>query len=236
MTDLSDEVKASFDSSRSDVTGDDESPVQIITGPTDDMPGFAAMRDYYGVRLQSVTRRGYRHFAGSTLTRNADELLDQTSKVMAPYLIAIMIQSFCDGVMVGQKSEIVVKLALHFHREEHLFNDEEFRRYANTMAVGFTDDNDVLRYFGEYLEGAIANLTHVCGFAHHEVEPGKVWDIWMLAGTAVVSATYLAGQKLGTSWLERDVLDGIVIATEEGNRGSERQADDDGGPDEDHQE
>jgi hypothetical protein len=78
----------------------------------------------------------------------------------------------------------------------------------------------VCQYFAEYLMGGVNHLAHVTGFAHSNVEPQKVWDIWIMGGTACVCASFLAGNKLGTSWRERDVLDGIAIATEEAPVGS----------------
>ena len=44
-------------------------------------------------------------------------------------------------------------------------------------------------------------------------DPVKVWDVWCLVGTHTVVNTYLAGYRMGCTWRERDVLDGIEIAT-----------------------
>ena len=66
------------------------------------------------------------------------------------------------------------------------------------------------------------HLSHATGFAHAtDVEPNKGWDIWLLNGTACICAGYLAGHLMGTTWRERDVLDGIEIASEVNLSGSE---------------
>jgi len=224
MTDLIDEVRASFEKSR-DESVDGNGPIKVIyQGDQELAPGFDAIREYYGDRLLAVTRRGYRHFAGSTMTRDSDELLAVTGEQMMPHLIKILLQSFSDGVMVGHRSNAQVKISIHFHLVDHLFTDSAFREASDTMAIGFGENEEILEYFAEYLTGGVAHLSHVTGFVHQRnVDPGKVWDIWLLIGTATVAASYLAGFKMGTAWLERDVLDGIEIATEEEPRGPERE-------------
>ena len=83
-----------------------------------------------------------------------------------------------------------------------------------TMAHGFAEDREVCDYFNTYLQSALHHMTHVTGFAHSEVVPTKVWDVWLLSGTAVITASFLAGTQMGATWRERDVLDGIEIASE----------------------
>jgi len=218
MTDLVDEVKHSFELTKE---GND-SPIQLITGDEDDLaPGFTAMRAYYEQRLIAITRRAYRFFAGGTLSRNADELMATTGEQMLPTLVATLLRAFADGVLIGQQNEQIVRMALHFHHPEHLYHDDDFLESAKHMALGLVDDDEVRDYFSEYAQGGLHHLAHSCGFAHQEVEPAKVWDLWLMTGTACVCSSFLAGQKLGTAWRERDVLDGIAIATEEVPDGSE---------------
>jgi hypothetical protein len=87
------------------------------------------------------------------------------------------------------------------------------------MALGFAEDTEVLRFFTQFLVGGLEHLSHITGFAHRQVDPGKVWDVWMLIGTACICSSYLAGHNVGKEWKERDVLSGIEIATQEVPRG-----------------
>ena len=213
MTDLIDEVVASFNKTRDDHA--DSGPVTVVKPGDQEMaPGFNSMRSYYGDRLLAVTRRGYRHFAGSTMPTNADQLLELTSQVMAEYLLALVLESFADGVVIGHQQHQAVRIFTHFDKVDDLFTEEPFREHSRQLAKRFSDDPSVLAYFNEYVDGGLHHLAHITGFAHREVDPGKVWDVWLLVGTACMCATYLAGHHLGTTWRERDVLAGIELATE----------------------
>lgn len=223
MTDLLEEVKNSFEVSR-DEHSPDKGPLVMIDPDEGELaPGFNASREYYGKQLLAFTRRGYRHFAGSVMTTDSDELMVVTWPVMGPLLITSMVGAFTDGVLIGQRSEYMVQLCFHFHAVGHLFHDDDFRQLSLTMAEGFAEDRPVISYFEEYIQGATLHLCHATGFAHREVNANKVWDIWLLVGSAAVAASYLAGQRLGTTWRERDVLDGIEIASEV-EHGSEGEA------------
>ena len=225
MTDLVEEVRSSFERSKVAQGMEGKGPVGVIREDEMELgPGFDAMREYYGNRLLAVTRRGYRHFAGSTMPHDADELLALTGEVMVPPYIILLLQSFSDGVMVGHESDYRVKMAIHFHLIDRLFQESSFRESSDQMARGFGDNDEVLNYFQEYFIGGLTHLSHITGFAHrNDADPSKVWDVWMLIGTATITASYLAGLKMGTAWHERDVLDGIEIATEEEPRGPERE-------------
>jgi hypothetical protein len=215
MTDLVDEVKSSFEKSRDEVSSDEGGSIALVQGDVGGLaPGFIAMRSYYEERLLSIMRRGYRHFAGSSMPTSSDVLLELTSKFLQAPMIAVSMGAFTDGVMIGHRSDQQVKMCFHFNSVEHLFHDDTFRDSALRMTAGFAEDSAVCEYFNEYVGGALAHIAHVTGFAHSEVVPAKVWDVWLLAGTACITASYLAGTKMGTSWRERDVLDGIEMASE----------------------
>lgn len=217
MTDLIEEVKLSFERVRPNADG----PLTVVTSAdeTELAPGFQPMQAYFQDRLLMVTRRGYRHFAGSTMPTNGNELVQRTIPTMVSMMIATSLGAFADGVMVGQQIDQTVKMCIHFNALDHLWHDQGFRATSLTMAHGFAEVDEVSSYFHTYVETAIAYISHVTGFAHSEVDPGKVWDLWMMAGASCVCTSYLAGNQLGTTWRERDVLDGIEAATEEGSRG-----------------
>jgi hypothetical protein len=139
---------------------------------------------------------------------------------MVTPMIATLFRAFSDGVMIGHRDHHLVRMMLHFNQADALWDDDTFLQASKDLSAGFADDEEVCQYFAEYLMGGVNHLAHVTGFAHSNVEPQKVWDIWIMGGTACVCASFLAGNKLGTSWRERDVLDGIAIATEEAPVGS----------------
>ena len=213
MTDLVDEIKASFERSK-DLAG--SGPVTLLTSDMVQAPGFMTMKAYFDERVITLVRRAYRHFAGASLTHDADALLMQTAEEMTIPMLATLFRAFSDGVMIGWQDNHLVKMKLHFGQADQLWKDEAFLAASKELGSGFADDQEVCEYFGEYLMGGINHLTHVTGFAHSQTEPHKIWDIWIMGGMACVCASFLAGNKLGTSWRERDVLDGIAIATEEG--------------------
>lgn len=224
MTDLIDEVRASFEQAKNSETGG----VTVMSG--DGMiqaPGFMAMKKYFEDRISIVTRRGYRHFAGATLTNDADALLKQTAQVMTAPMMATLFRAFSDGVLIGHLNNHLVRMAVHFDQAENLWDDDDFLQASKDLSSGFADDDEVCTYFGEYLMGGVNHLSHVTGYAHTQTDPVKVWDLWVMGGSACVCASYIAGTKLGTMWRERDVLDGIVIATEEAPVGSTGENDSD---------
>lgn len=222
MTDLVDQVKACFEKTREE-QDDGRGPLQIISPGEDELaPGFNVMRGYYQERLFVVARRGYRHFGGSALPSNSDELIVRTGEFMMPALIATSLTAFSIGVMIGHKEDHLVKMCYFFDTLEHLFHDNDFLEAAGEMAKGFADDSEVYEFFDTYCTGGLNHITHVTGFAHTEdVQISKVWDVWLLVGTATTAASYLAGFRLGDAWRERDVLDGIELATEGDPGGSE---------------
>lgn len=213
MNDLVEEIKASYERSREEVAGSD-GPTVITTDGDALAPGFSAMKSYYESRLLMICRRGYRHFAGSNMPTDADTLITRTAEFLNAPMIAVSMGAFTDGVMLGHQSDHLVKMCFHFDNVEHLFHDDGFRQSSLKMTKGFATDREVCAYFQEYVAGATAHMAHITGFAHNEVVPTKVWDVWILVGTACVTASYLAGTRMGTSWRERDVLDGIEIASE----------------------
>lgn len=214
VNDLVDEIKGSFEKSRDDVAGESPGAMVIATQGDDLAPGFQAMKEYYEDRLLMIARRAYRHFAGSNLPTDGDKLVTHTAKYLQAPMIAVTMGAFSDGVMIGHRNDHMVRMCFHFNNLEHLFHDDAYREASQKMSLGFADDREVCEYFREYVGGALAHITHVTGFAHSEVVPAKVWDIWLLTGTACVTASFLAGSKMGTSWRERDVLDGIELASE----------------------
>lgn len=214
MTDLVDEIKAAFEYTKDAVSG--ESGVAIVRSTDEELaPGFRAMQTYYNERLLVIARRGYRHHAGSVLPTDGDELVERTTEVMTASLIAAAMGAFSDGVMLGHRSDHYVQMMFHFHTVDHLFHPGSFRDKTIAMAHGFAEDREVCEYFHVYLQSALHHMAHMCGVAHDEIKPAKIWDLWLLAGTAVITASYLAGMKMGASWRERDVLDGIEIASDE---------------------
>lgn len=213
MSYLVDEVIASFERSRDEITDSDEATI-IATQGDDLAPGFMAMRHYYESRLLLIMRRGYRHFAGSNLPTDGSELVEHTAEYMTAPMIAVSMGAFTDGVLIGHQSDLLVKMCFHFDTVEHLFHDNAFRGSSLKMTKGFVGDDEVCRYFHDYVTTGVRHMAHATGFAHNKIAPAKVWDIWLLVGTACVTASYLAGNRMGTSWRERDVLDGIEIASE----------------------
>jgi hypothetical protein len=211
MTDLVDQIKTSFERAGEALS---EGPTVITPDDNSLAPGFMAMKEYYQSRLMLITRRGYRHYAGSNLTTDADALVERTSEFLNAPMIAVSMGAFADGLMIGHQNDHLVKMCVHFNNVDHLFHDDNFRQSSLKMAHGLAEDRAVCGYFNEYVQNSVRHMTHITGFAHSEVVPAKVWDIWMLAGAACVTASYLAGSRMGATWLERDVLDGIEIASE----------------------
>jgi len=219
MTSLFEEVKSSFEATRSSAASGEG--ITFISIDEESALGFAEMREYYTDEMSVVTRRGYRHWAGATLPRKTEELMALTSDPMLAGTLSMLFRAFADGVRIGHQNEHLVKMLTHFNMFGILFPNEDFRMVSNQMAVGFTTDEEIFEYLTEFVKSGSMYISHSAGIAHQEIEPHKIWDLWMLVGTACFSATYLAGYRLGCTWRERDVLDGIEIATDKGvSRGS----------------
>lgn len=213
MTGLLEEIKESFDKARITTEADGGGPVVVGTNFPDMPEGFMAMQIYYRKVLVSLVRRGFRHHAGASMPTAADDLLKLTVPTMHPKLLAMLLQCFADGVRIGHRDDQRIKMAYHFEVMDTIYESAAFVTDSNTMALGFAEDDGIRAYFTEYLENGIAHMHHLTGFAHSEADPNQVWDLWMLIGLATIGSCYLAGHAMGSSWRERDVLDGIEIAT-----------------------
>jgi len=220
MTELLDEIQDAFRLHQSEAGTDG---ISVVRSTDELAPGFSAMRDYYNNRLMAIARRGYRHYAGSELPTDGEQLIDLTGSYMTAALIASAMAAFTDGVMIGHQADHYVQMMFHFQTVDHLFHEGSYRDRTRDMALGFAGDREVCDFFHAYLVATVQRMSHSTGFAHGEVNPAKIWDLWLLTGTAVVTTSYLAGTKMGASWRERDVLDGIEIASvTEGEDGSDR--------------
>lgn len=196
-------------------------PIQVLRDSDDELaPGFNAMREHYHEAMLVLCRRGYRHYAGSTMPQQADEILTRTGEYMLEKVICLVMTAFSDGVLVGHQDDHLVKMCLHFNNPGHLFHDADFRDSSRAMCNGFAEDAEVLEFFNEYVIGGVNQMSHACGYAHQsEADPHKAWDIWLITGSACVSAGFLSGFLMGQSWKERDVLSGIEIASQEATSG-----------------
>ncbi|HMC96078.1 MAG TPA: hypothetical protein VKG92_00350, partial [Flavobacteriales bacterium] len=212
MTDLAEEVKTSFERCRANTGG--RGPFVVINAEDDELaPNFTAMRTYYQEHLQAVVRQGYHHYAGTVMPDETNEVLSKTSKVMLPLLLENSLCSFCEGVMMGHRNEYVVKMALFYEQPDHLYHTEEFRDLAKVMAQGFADDTEILTFFKEFIAGALLHLAQVTGYTdRNDLHHNKVWDVWLMASTAMVATSYLAGHTLGQTWRERDTLQNLEIS------------------------
>jgi len=214
MSELLDEVKASFEKYEKD-TDDGSGSIQMIDSSAELAPGFPEMREYYNMQLQALVRRGYHYYAGSTMPRVGEELLVLTGKYLQAPAVALVMGAFCDGLMVGHETDQTVKMAKHYNAPGHVFHVRQFRDASLIMTKGFAEDEELAQYFAQYLSNGMSHLAHATGFAHAELDSAKVWDLWMLVGMATTCTSFVAGYQLGCKWKERDVLDGIEIATEE---------------------
>src|SRR4029077_19767561 len=107
----------------------------------------------------------------------------------------------------------IVHLALKLDLVGTLFGNAGFHLESNTMATGFAEDNEIREFFMDYLGSGVTHISHITGFSHSEVDPNQVWDLWMIVGLATIGSCYIAGHNMGSTWRERDVLDGIEIAS-----------------------
>lgn len=209
MSDLLNEVRTSFEQIP-EVTGVKQvsGPVGIVgfSGPDDLVPGFRGMQAYNNDRIKVMVRRGYRHFAGRDLPELSEEAFELVRPVLSPLFALLIIEAFCDGVQVGQNTSHTVRMAVFFEKVDELFTDKAFRNDSGVMALHFAGEPEVLDFFNTYTQGAVMALAHGTGFVHNNGEPNKIWDLWMLAGTSMVTAGYIAGHQLGLAWSLKDTI------------------------------
>lgn len=222
MSELANQIAEAFAGTRQN-----KSVHAVTTDSVQLGPAFLDMREYWCEVLLVQLRRVYRHFAGANLSHDADELLSLTSEKMIPRLMQIEFGVFTDGVLIGQNADVQVRMARHFNNVDQLFTMPVFRSTSATMATGFAGDDDVVEIFNELATQSLDLVAHGADFAHHEVDPNTIWDVWMLVGQATIPTAYIAGLALGQSWATKDTLDGIIIATEGDRSGPEAEAEPD---------
>ena len=216
MSDLLHDVRHSFET-LSEATGEPTStmgPVSTYQMAIDAVDGLEAMRSFNEDRIKAALRRAYRHFGGATLSKDNDEVFDMTKNRLGALFSALVIETFCDGIQIGSKTEPTVQMALATDETLGLFHDHEFRAASLGLALEITSDDDVGQFFTNYVVGCAMALGHVTGFAHGQDNAHKIWDLWLMAGTSMVSAGYIAGCQLGKIWTEREVVAGMETAME----------------------
>lgn len=220
MSDLVGEIRAMFEKDRDEISP--ESPMKMVSDSELKMtPGLRGMREYFQERINRATRRGYRLHAGAPLNPDHKQAMYDTSEPMLAHTVAIGLGAFSAGVMMGQQNDHLVRLKIFQGDPDALFEMKEFREAAKNMALGFSNDDEVVEFFTDYAKGAMEQMGVMTGFLRRSGNPNKVWDLWIFTSTGLVTASYMAGCRLGTTWREKDVLDGILMATEEGSRGPE---------------
>lgn len=221
---LLEDVKRGFERASTEVNPDSSGTGIVPTAITEESdtlaPGFFAMREYNDGRVKVMLRRGYRHFAGAPLPDDSIETLEVTKEELGTLITSVVIEAFCDGVQVGQASSHQVKMALFYENLNDLFTNEHFRNDTLVMALEFAEDTEVRGFFADYVMGAVRALARATGFAPNTGISHKIWDLWLLCGTSLVTSGYIAGYQLGGIWKERDVLSGLETEMEEGNDSS----------------
>lgn len=212
MPDLVDEVKESFANLKHINAA--QGSVVMVSDTKDFSPGFTEARAYYNKRVLVHTRHGYRHFAGSSMPTDGEQVVITTNHSMGTRYMALMFSCYCDGVRIGHHSDPFVATCFADDAVEAMFDDVRFREPSNVMAAGFAKNSEIAAFFTEFFTESVVQISRACGFKD-TVEPAKVWDLWLMVGTSVVSACYLAGHRLGVTWKERDVLSDIEIELDE---------------------
>jgi len=209
---LIDEIQAAFNSeSREAVERAGPGKLHLIDDERDGelAPGFTAMRAYYHDRLLVTVRRGYRQFAGSFLGDGIDDAVTKTMGYLGPNVTMLVIRAFADGVMIGRQNIPLVVTAFTGKKVDELFGEQEYNDQVDLLTADFSTDSEVQEHFNVYIYEALTHMTHATGVAHSENKVDKIWDVWLLTGTATLAASYLAGHRMGVSWKERDVLEGV---------------------------
>ena len=210
MSTLSDEINAIF---RNYAIANE---TQQVVSASELAPGLISMKNYYEDRLVVLLRRCYRQLAGSVMPTTGDDLFKLTAPLVGPGLLSFYTSIFTDGVLIGQQRELMIQMAEHFNTMDELFRMGSFRVISDKMANGFLGDADVKDLFKDYLWRCSEAFFAMAG-CHDDKKfnPSSVWDLWRMIGESSSLSAYLAGHQLGMSWAEKDVLDGIAIATQE---------------------
>ena len=127
MTDLIDEIKASFEKSKMAVDNGDGVTIvrQHRGGAGSGFPGHAGalQREAPADRASwvPVARR-------LAMPTDSDELMEKVSGQMTAAMIALSMSAFADGVILGHQSDPLIKMMFHFNNVDHVFHDESMRR------------------------------------------------------------------------------------------------------------
>lgn len=210
MTDLIDEVRRSFQTV-TEATGEPTMTNGAVmsfetTDPDKIAPGLMAARVYYAEQTKMCLRRAYRKFAGKTLPDDSDECFRETGEVLGTLFTEMVLCAFCDGVQVGQGSSHVVQMKKFYDSLEEVFVNDTFRRDSQMMMLTFSAATDVQAFFVEFVMSSALALAHFAGFAHGHHMSHKIWDLWLISGSSMVTAAYIAGHQLGGIWSERDIV------------------------------
>lgn len=176
---------------------DEETKEVTSTFDPDAVPGISGMRDYNENRILSSIRRAYRYYAGMKMPNEHDEMYELTKQRLSSLIAAVVIEAFCDGIQIGKKEFDSGTL-------NDLFSNDDFRAESLGMSLEIASEPGVGVFFGEYVLGASEALAHGTGFAHGTGSAHKIWDLWIMASTSMVSSAYIAGHQLGGIWADRE--------------------------------
>lgn len=218
MSELSEQVEAALRTTADNHKPDDEkSGLTVITDETiGDLPQVDSMRSYYGDVTSTIINRIYRHHSGSSPFEKPSEAFERTREEVVGALTALLITTLSDGIQMGQEKSFPYKKYRYLHKLNEVFGADAWKEESALIAMPFMDDSDCVKVISSYVTQVCGHLGAVTGYVGASGKMlNKIWDLWALTGQSGIVTFYSAGVALGRSWVEKDTLAGILLASEE---------------------
>ena len=202
-------------------------PITVLNrGNVEDIvaPGYEQFSSNHQMEVIKVIRRIYRHHAGREAPKSGEEWMALVKEEMLIEFREVFTKAIAHGILIGQEHIRPVKNLKHLGGYEKLFESKAYLKEVDLYQMSISADDDLRIFIDQKMADTMEMMYEGSGYSESNEENNpdlvpKIWDLWFLSGNSFGVALYRAAYDVGKTWKERDVLSGIMSATEEKDLG-----------------
>jgi len=215
MSDLSDEIESVFNTLAS------KDGVEVVDARNCGelgAPHIDSMVEYHSKTATRAIRKAYRKNAGGKPFESTYTAALASLEMMPQYLLPVIIGALADGVQMGQQKTFAFRKFKLFNQLNKAFSSDAFRSESDMIGLTVMADQDAKDRLEMFLKITFFNMGKLTGYANgtSQEEINKIWDVWFLTTKSLTVAAYESGYKLGGQWREKEILEGIISASQGG--------------------